>query len=345
MKLDDTTIKIFSLCEKIDIQAAAIYYKLSINEQDSELKGFWDYMSKQEKGHVNAWRFLIDLALKGEIQEIFDDPQEIMGSLEPLLANMNLYIDKVKKPIPIEEEFDIACNIELIMLDYSFVNAFYLIKSISDNKTTIDDYEHHLIDLIEKLDKYGCLSKLHILVAAIKRIWNDTKKLVTVTNEDYLTCVFNRRGFFHSLIPLAYIANRNKNPVGIMMIDLDKFKVINDTYGHQAGDKVLTIVSKSIKNSVRHSDIVGRFGGEEFIVFMAGLGLNNLYEIAEKIRTRIEEENKANIPITVSIGLAHKTMEGNVENEIDQLICKADENLYKAKASGRNRVVGHLLEV
>lgn len=218
-------------------------------------------------------------------------------------------------------------------------------KSISHEEHPLDDYETHLMNFINKLNEVGKLSELNTLITAIKRLWNDNKELVIKTNEDSLTMTFNRHGFFQTAIPLAYMSHRNKKNIAIMMIDVDKFKDINDKYGHQTGDEVLRFIGRNIKSYIRHSDIVGRYGGEEFLVFLSDIDPKNLCEIAEKIRRIIEGDNKISFPITVSIGIAYKMLKDNIEKEIDELINEADDNMYKAKQDGRNRVFGKCFDI
>ena len=170
------------------------------------------------------------------------------------------------------------------------------------------------------------------------RLWKDNVTLITTTNEDYLTKVFNRRGFFQTALPLAYMAQREKKNIAVMMIDVDKFKTINDNYGHQTGDEVLSFIASTIVRYIRRSDIVGRYGGEEFVVFLPDADTKHLCNVAEKVRRGIELDNRRPFPVTVSIGVASRMLEDNIDNEFHELIKEADDNMYAAKEAGRNRV-------
>jgi len=124
----------------------------------------------------------------------------------------------------------------------------------------------------------------------------------------------------------------------IVMIDVDHFKKFNDTYGHQVGDLVLKEVAATLNNSVRSSDIVARYGGEEMIILLKGSAINNALVIAEKIRSNIEnrvikQQDKV-YKVTISVGVS----EFHLSDSMEKIIKKADEGLYKAKESGRNRV-------
>jgi diguanylate cyclase (GGDEF)-like protein len=122
------------------------------------------------------------------------------------------------------------------------------------------------------------------------------------------------------------------------MLDLDHFKRVNDTYGHAAGDEVLKVIAERIKNTVRPYDLFGRYGGEEFIMFLAASDSTNAITFAERIRTIVNEEpvhfEGKDIPVATSIGVAQMAP----DRDYKEAVKAADEALYKAKKNGRNRV-------
>jgi len=125
------------------------------------------------------------------------------------------------------------------------------------------------------------------------------------------------------------------------LIDIDNFKAINDTYGHQQGDYVLTEVARHIEASLRKSDICGRYGGEEFIVFLPSVGQGENCRLAEKIRTTIQKLKPADISLTVSIGCSGGQIQvtADADQAVNELIKTADQFLYKAKSLGKNQVI------
>ncbi len=167
------------------------------------------------------------------------------------------------------------------------------------------------------------------------------KRLKEESELDFLTRLYNRRTLFKFLEHLVAMAKRNKENLSFVILDLDKFKNINDTYGHQTGDEVLKNTANLIKSGVRKADVVGRFGGEEFCIVMQQTNIKNACVVAEKIRQTVEnneiEIGGKKIDITVSLGVSELS-----ENEgINSLIKKADTALYKAKETGRNRSVAY----
>lgn len=157
---------------------------------------------------------------------------------------------------------------------------------------------------------------------------------------DGLTGVLRRQAFMDRLDEEIKKANAFSSPFCLLMIDLDHFKAVNDGHGHAAGDAVLARVGQILKESVYETDVVGRYGGEEFIILLPHAQLDGVVRKAESIRARFEREiitsGFERLRITVSIGLSHFPTHGRAGQE---LIGCADKALYQAKESGRNRVI------
>lgn len=156
------------------------------------------------------------------------------------------------------------------------------------------------------------------------------------SNIDYLTQVYNRNKFTELITYEFKRYRRYFEPFSVLMIDIDKFKHINDTYGHNKGDLVLKNLAALVKKEIRSNDILARWGGEEFICMLPCTSLEDAYLVAEKLRSIVERRSIGGIRyLTVSIGIAQ--VEDSDDN-IQTLINRADQALYKAKNSGRNRV-------
>lgn len=165
------------------------------------------------------------------------------------------------------------------------------------------------------------------------------KKLNALARIDELTQISNRRFFNEQARHIISRARRTLEPVSLMFIDIDYFKRINDNHGHDAGDKSLRAVAELLKSQVREYDIVGRYGGEEFLMLLPNTGLETAEKIAERIRKTIEnadiDTGKERLRLTVSIGLANRK---GVDLALDELVASADNGVYRAKESGRNTV-------
>ncbi|MCL5796454.1 MAG: GGDEF domain-containing protein, partial [Gammaproteobacteria bacterium] len=159
---------------------------------------------------------------------------------------------------------------------------------------------------------------------------------------DPLTDIYNRRFGLNRLREEFQRAQRSQLPLAVVMIDLDHFKHINDTYGHLMGDRVLIEVSKVVRDALRDEDILVRYGGEEMLMVLPGADLQTGISIADRVRRLIEDvqlndDKGKRLPITASMGVS-AIPRAFTENEL-QLIKAADDALYQAKAAGRNRVL------
>lgn len=173
-----------------------------------------------------------------------------------------------------------------------------------------------------------------------QRIEIDEKMLHELSRHDGLTGLYNHRTFYSLLEQEIERANRYNHPISLLMLDIDHFKVVNDTYGHPAGDMILRNLSKRLKDRMRTTDWVCRYGGEELMVILNETDIQIAEQIAEDLRIIIDQEpfdidNGQSISITVSIGIATYPVHGQ---EIKMLVSNVDTALYKAKESGRNRV-------
>jgi diguanylate cyclase (GGDEF)-like protein/PAS domain S-box-containing protein len=180
--------------------------------------------------------------------------------------------------------------------------------------------------------------------------FSDNSKLMSIRHEvrrlqdaalrDHLTGIWNRR-YMTSRLEVALWGFQHQGiPFGILFIDVDRFKAINDTYGHKTGDQILILVANTLQNNLRSEDTLARWGGEEFVVLMMGLEPAGMAAVAEKLTTlikfssiRIEDQD---ISVTVSVGMTLARKEDSVKILVD----RADQNMYRSKKAGLNIVTG-----
>lgn len=184
---------------------------------------------------------------------------------------------------------------------------------------------------------FACSSARLLLTQ--KRLLNAQEALRREATHDGLTSVWNHAGILGILDRELLRAQRERSSVGVMMIDVDRFKTINDSHGHAAGDAVLKALVNEITQVLRSYDSLGRYGGEEFLVVAPGCDLAACQELAERVRSHVSEHpirvQRGSIEVTVSVGVA-ASADGNVSS--GQLLQSADAALYEAKNSGRNQV-------
>jgi two-component system cell cycle response regulator len=170
---------------------------------------------------------------------------------------------------------------------------------------------------------------------------NFQQKMYDAALQDGLTRAFNKRHFLDRLTLEVAYARRHTSALSMMMLDVDHFKLINDRYGHLAGDHVLVQLAQIVEGQLRQEDLFARYGGEEFAVLCRGVSLGAASVLAERIRGMVEttpfEHQAKQMPVTISIGVAPHTADAT--DGATQLVADADAALYDAKRGGRNRVV------
>ena len=164
-----------------------------------------------------------------------------------------------------------------------------------------------------------------------------SKKLSRLATTDPLTGLLNRRELHKQAKKIIHQSARSSSTFAVLSVDVDFFKVVNDTYGHQVGDTVLINLANILSNERRANDLAARTGGEEFVLILPDINKENSIVLAEKLRAATENSSVSNIKITISIGLvvSHK----NTQVDLDTLLSLSDKALYDAKAAGRNRTV------
>lgn len=221
-----------------------------------------------------------------------------------------------------------------------------------EDETLLTALSSHAAVAIENADLYRRLSVLNLslerkvedrtaeLSAANERLSALNRELEEISITDALTKVYNRRYFTERLRQEIKRVSRYGPPVSLLMIDIDYFKKVNDTWGHQAGDTVLAGVAGLIKGRLRATDLIARYGGEEFCLLAAGTDQAGAQVLAERMRALVQstvfEHGGNTIAVTVSIGVS--TWEPSLRDDREELVRRADTALYRAKEQGRNRV-------
>jgi diguanylate cyclase (GGDEF)-like protein len=185
---------------------------------------------------------------------------------------------------------------------------------------------------------------VEVFAAAVKSALSNLQLRTSLHEQathDVLTRLFNRRYLDETLPRELHRSQRAKEPVSVAMIDVDHFKLLNDTYGHEAGDQVLETLGRLLREHLRFSDIACRFGGEEFIIVMPGTHAAQAQGRLEQLRALIGHhafvhQARSLGKVTVSVGIAQSPLHGTTK---DDLLRQADQALYMAKEQGRDRTV------
>jgi diguanylate cyclase (GGDEF)-like protein len=275
---------------------------------------------------VNPENARLQRALDGNV----DSHLEHKESLRDLSQEKKLAVDVVETYVP-------------VVVDGKIVGVFELYRNVTQYKQEIKTRTLQTLILLAAIILTTYFFAFAIARIGMKQAEEAEGQLRTLATTDALTGIYNRGELMiRGEEELARIVRHGiiggKGKMSIIMLDIDHFKRVNDTHGHQAGDAVLEQLADRIKKALRLYDVLGRYGGEEFMLLLPAADLDVAEKIAERIRLSIESEpflfNDTKIPITISLGVATLSPDFNLENAIG----RADSALYRAKENGRNRV-------
>ncbi len=287
---------------------------------------------------------------------IVDDSKVELKILEKLLTkngyqlalakNANEALDFLKTEIPDLILLDIVMptmdGIELCkhlkMQDSTMNIPVIFLTGLSDTQSKLEAFQVGGVDYVTKpFIKEEVLARINVHI----HLQNALKKLEEISVTDEMTGAFNRRFAYEILSKQISAANREKTLFSVCYIDVDNLKTINDTYGHDEGDKLINTVVNSIKNNIRSSDYIFRMGGDEFLVILRQSGMKDSYHIFENICHKLNTEEKiCGIPIDFSFGLAEFKAGDKILQ--DELIKLADSRMFDAKKQKKKNQLKNL---
>ncbi|MGB8646064.1 MAG: GGDEF domain-containing protein [Anaerolineae bacterium] len=336
---DDPVLQIAELCMAIDKQAAQVYMGMAASSSNPKLLQFWRGMAEVEQRHLTFWNGVQSVAEGHPLPTIFDDPARTRKDLERLLTRVTEAIARWEKAQTVRASFLLAFQLELTMAHRAFPTFYYTLGPLVRAANPEDDYQLHIDALVQMAAWYQEEApELDLLSETLNNLWETNKLLTRFSTIDSLTGLLSRYGFFLFARQLAYLSQRNKESVGLLIVEVDRLSEINQRYGLDQGDQVLRAIAEVLKTNLRRSDVVGRSGGEGFVLFFPEIQPEAVGRLAEQLRAQIEMAKPAGTPVTVSIGAAHAKMLLSPEEDLDLMIARATQSLAAARASGTNRV-------
>jgi diguanylate cyclase (GGDEF)-like protein len=289
------------------------------------------FLATQQTINETGWRLMVLTPLDNVYAPIYEQKQEYtdLGLLLVLLI-LNFYVvffiylliaskelsNRITRPINKISQYISRFN----KSDHKELDSMHV------NIKELDDLLDLNVEIQIAKDKYRGMNR---------EMKHKNKQLERLAITDQLTQVYNRLKLDEVLGYELARAKRDKNPMSVTLLDIDKFKLVNDNFGHQVGDNVLIKVSKLLLSHIRKTDILGRWGGEEFLILFPNTSLENATKQADKLRLLVAETDFGlGQPITISLGVA-SCGDANCERIIVE---HADQALYRAKHNGRNRV-------
>lgn len=277
---------------------------------DKSISALTDIADLEDKGHRIVDVLGGDVTPAQPTQELIDRLKE--EKLESFYSEVLFYLTSARYAEPQ------AQDLWKEILDHKFLMSERLGRNVGIRVSAFD----YLLNV----------RKLLIMPRIINS--HDFRRTVRLSRTDALTGLYNRRYFLEHAAKVLEAAARVKAPVTLLMTDLDNFKPFNDEHGHQAGDLLLQEIARLVRGSVRASDMVARYGGDELTLLLPKASKAEAELVAEKIRQQIEE-NCQTVDVTMSLGLAQFPVDATSRED---LIAAADELLYRAKEFGGNKV-------
>jgi len=333
---------ILNQCLKLDRLMHSSYSKFAADETDPEISAFWQNVVKDEAFHIEFWNKALAFIQTSCVHVIIDNPDETIQALDRMSTKIRTLLLKLENDGSSEQKLLSAYTVEAYLFDPAFMAIFDAFRFLC--RDIENQYREHIEKFSAALERFH-----HHLIPAQIQILNDlmlnlytlNHKLFREAVTDPLTGLLNRRGFFNTAKPFLNLAARNHVPLGLVMMDLDDFKRLNDRFGHPAGDEALSAVGHIFRSFTRRADLVGRYGGEEFIALIQARHPESLEHFCERLRHLVEtsSESLCGHPFTVSVGGVVGIIKVPDDASIHRMIAQADANLAKAKADGKNRCV------
>ena len=338
-------IEILDRCIELDDAARDMYLKLAALSPDPILARTFERMSTEERGHVRWWTELRDEYAEGRLPELADQ-DEMLESIEEAATEVAPILETDLSVLTADEMLELAIRMEFFMLDPAFGELIDMLDPGSANNHR-EAYSRHVMRLVSEIERrHTDRSLAPFLARVLTRTYRDQERLATLATHDPLTKLLNRRGLYSSLVQWCALARRYHHELGVLVIDVDHFKTINDTYGHPVGDEVLCAIANALAQAVRGSDLVARYGGDEFAVLAPHTSAETVRSLGERILAEVSDlhfrAEDREFEVSVSVGSSFAPV--GAQPTPEQLLSLADRSLYEAKAAGRRRA-GTTLEV
>lgn len=348
--------EIVKLANSHDIPAVILSATIDQKLQEAVLEqDIVDFVQKDDPDSVRFAVNAISRTLKNYDTTILivDDSIVYRSTLESTLKKLHIKTLEAKDGVEALKVLEENTNISLIITDYEMPNmdghqlTFKIREKFKKDQLGIiamSSLEKQ--ETITKFLRLGANDFIHKPFShneIVTRINSNLELLDLFTqikdlaNKDFLTGLYNRRYFFESGNPIFSKARRKKSNLAVAMIDIDKFKNINDTYGHDIGDIAIKEVKNILLSTLRNSDLIARFGGEEFCILLEDISEEDTKILFEKIRIIFEKNKIVTSDVTISYTVSTGVCYG-LANSLEEMIRISDEALYASKNNGRNQV-------
>lgn len=330
-------------CIQLDRLAFETYTSLAASCTDTELTTCFGRLAEEEEVHAGWWSELLTAWEAGLLPDIADE-HRILERLEAIQTELTPTAPIDCATMSVDETLDLAVRYEFHLLDPVFGELLDLVRPGSGIDVP-GEYSQHvlrLVDLVER--RYTRPGTARLLAGVLRTALRDQGRLLTAARRDGLTGLHGREDTLTHLAQWLSWSQRYGRPLGIVLLDVDRLKLVNDVYGTDVGDQAIGAVAATLGRSVRASDTVGRFGGDSFLIVTPETDGAELEMLMGRLVGAVDDlsldEQGAACGVSVSAGAAWAP--GGVPVTPERLIAQADRSLYQAKTRGRNRAGGAL---
>lgn len=334
--------EILELCVKMDVFADQLYQALARDATEPELAAFFARMAEDEAQHTDWWQGLLDAWDAGLLPDLVNDTTSLTERLTELHAELETIDLDSLGARTVEQMLALAARVEFFMIDPVFGELIELTEPARAGKRHAV-YQVHVQRLVTEISRrYPADSLAGLLATSLTRAWSDTMRLSAYATHDPLTGLYNRRALYTHLPQWAAWSARYGHPLTVLLIDIDRFKEINDRYGHLMGDVALQSVAAALRQGVRGSDLVVRYGGDEFAVIAPETGHTECVDLSARLLEFVRSISLTapdgdRLRFTVSIGCTVSNDAASSEpRAVESLLAAADQSLYAAKQAGRD---------
>jgi diguanylate cyclase (GGDEF)-like protein len=340
--------RILELCVEADEIARDVYDRFASACTDPRLAQTFEEMRLEEDEHIGWWLTLVELWDRGLLPDVFPQTDAVHEEMIELVADVRALTSRDAAEMTTNEMLEAAAKMEFFLLDPSFGDIVDLngSRTAAQHREAYSEHVERLVKAIEHNRSASADGQLSLFLARVlRRQWDTTRDRGQASGaRDPLTGMVSRATLLRHLEPWAAWSARYGRPYGLMLIDIDRLADVNCDYGLRVGDRILAEVGAAVMSATRASDLVARYGGDEFIVLMPEADADDVVHAGRRLLGMVRaltlpSESVAKLSVSVSIGGAVvRDPKDAMPRPIDEVLAAADHALHEAKSGGRDRI-------